>query len=97
MTKAIIGAIGELDAYQLPDAKGYTSMIRQLTGVTDDFRQEMREAVLGTKVEDFRAFGEALGRVSEGREAVVVMGSREALEEANREKGGEWLELVPVL
>lgn len=97
LTKAIIGAIGELDAYQLPDAKGYTSMIRQLTGVTDDFRQEMREAVLGTKVEDFRAFGEALGRVSEGREAVVVMGSREALEEANREKGGEWLELVPVL
>ena len=97
LTKAIIAAIGELDGYQLPDAKGYTSMIRQLTGVTDDFRQEMRDAVLGTTVEDFKAFGEALASVTEESEGVVVMGAREALEGVNREKGEEWLKLVPVL
>ncbi len=32
LTKAIIATIGDLDSYQLPDAKGYTSMMRYLTG-----------------------------------------------------------------
>ncbi len=39
LTKAIIGAIGEVDAYQLPDAKGYTALIRYLLGITDEERQ----------------------------------------------------------
>jgi Zn-dependent M16 (insulinase) family peptidase len=34
LKKSIIAAIGELDAYQLPDAKGYTSMMRYITGRT---------------------------------------------------------------
>jgi Zn-dependent M16 (insulinase) family peptidase len=28
LTKAIIGTMGDLDAYQLPDAKGYTAFSR---------------------------------------------------------------------
>lgn len=28
LTKAIIGTMGDLDAYQLPDAKGYTALSR---------------------------------------------------------------------
>ncbi|MEZ4618127.1 MAG: hypothetical protein R2867_21800 [Caldilineaceae bacterium] len=32
MTRNIIGAISALDAYQLPDAKGYTAMARHLMG-----------------------------------------------------------------
>ena len=71
-------------------------MIRQLTGVTDEFRQEMRDAVLGTTAQDFRDFGHALERMKEDSR-VVVMGSREALEGVNREKEEEWLKLVPVL
>ena len=38
LTKAIIAAIGDMDSYQLPDAKGYTSMMRHLTGRTDEIR-----------------------------------------------------------
>ncbi|MFH1567092.1 MAG: insulinase family protein, partial [Gemmatimonadota bacterium] len=95
LTKAIISTIGELDGYQLPDAKGYTSMVRQLTGVDDDFRQRMRDAVLGTRVEDFRAFGEVLGKMGDDT-PVIVLGPREALARANAARGGK-MTMVPVL
>ena len=64
LTKAIIGTIGDFDAYQLPDAKGYTSMMRYLTGRTDEMRQKERDEVLSTNGEDFIAFGEVLGESS---------------------------------
>ena len=82
LTKAIISTIGDLDSYQLPDAKGYTSMMRYLTGRTDEMRQKMREEVLSTNGEDFIAFGEALEKVAQS-ESVAVIGSQSALEGAN--------------
>ena len=82
LKKAIIAAIGDLDAYQLPDAKGYTSMLRYLTGRTDEIRQKIRDEVLSTNGEDFIAFGEVLETVARS-EAVVAMGSQAALEAAN--------------
>jgi Zn-dependent M16 (insulinase) family peptidase len=82
LTKAIIAAIGDLDAYQLPDAKGYTSMMRYLTHRTDAMRQKRREEVLSTNGEDFIAFGEVLEKVVQSN-AVVVMGSQNALESSN--------------
>jgi Zn-dependent M16 (insulinase) family peptidase len=82
LTKAIIGAIGDLDAYQLPDAKGYTSMLRYLTHRTDELRQKIREEVLSTNGEDFIAFGEVLEKVAQSN-AVAVIGSQNALESAN--------------
>lgn len=60
LTKAVIGAIGDFDGYLFPDAKGYLAMTRHLAGDTDDHRQKLREEVLATKPNDFRAFGEAL-------------------------------------
>ena len=82
LTKAIISTIGDLDSYQLPDAKGYTSMMRYLTGRTDEMRQKMREEVLSTNGEDFIAFGEALEKAAQS-ESVAVIGSQSALEGAN--------------
>jgi presequence protease len=79
LTKAIIGAVGDLDAYQLPDAKGYTSMMRHLTQRTDAMRQKLRDEVLSTNGEDFIAFGEALEKVAQS-DAVAVIGSQSALE-----------------
>ncbi|GFR50853.1 hypothetical protein Agub_g13136, partial [Astrephomene gubernaculifera] len=43
LTKAIIGTMGDIDAYQLPDAKGYSALVRHLLGVTDEERQTRRE------------------------------------------------------
>jgi Zn-dependent M16 (insulinase) family peptidase len=95
LTKSIIGAIGQMDAYQLPDAKGYTSMVRYLTGETDEIRQRRREEVLSATAADFRALGQVLEQVNkEG--LVVVLGSKEAIEKANATRG-DWLEVQKVL
>lgn len=95
LTKAIIGAIGHLDAYQLPDAKGWTSLYYYLVGETDAVRQRRREEILATTVADFQAFGEVLAQIDE-HAPVVVMGGQPALVAANAERPG-WLTLVPVL
>ena len=82
LKKAIIATIGDMDAYQLPDAKGYTSMLRHLTNRTDELRQEMRDEVLSTNGEDFIAFGEVLEKIAQSN-AVAVLGSQSAIESAN--------------
>ncbi len=95
LTKSIIGTIGSMDAYLLPDAKGYTSLARYLIGDTDAIRQARRDEVLGTTLADFRALAAVLDKMREsGR--VVVVGSPEAIRSAN-EQGDGWLEVTKVL
>ncbi len=81
LTKAVIGAIGDVDQYQLPDAKGFTSLARYLSGETDAYRQQVREEVMGTAAEDFRRFGEALESIRENG-LVKVLGSENAIKDA---------------
>jgi hypothetical protein len=95
LTKNIIGTIGDLDAYQLPDAKGYTSVMRYLIGDTDEARQRMRDEALSTTVADFRAFGEVLQQAAE-KGLVVVMGSPAAIAAVNAAREN-WLSVVKVL
>lgn len=84
LTKSIIGTIGSIDSYQLPDAKGYTSMVRHLIGSTEEDRQRIREEVLGTTAAHFRQFADALEAVkNHGR--VFVLGSADAIQKANPE------------
>lgn len=100
LTRNIIGAISAMDGYQLPDAKGYTSMMRYLLYESDASRQQIRNEVLGTSLADFRNFAEILEAARPvGR--VVVMGSQQALSAANAERTvngqDDWLNLVKVL
>ena len=81
LTRAIIGAIGSIDAYRLPDAKGYTSLTRYLTGETDERLQRFRDQALATTTADFRRLGEALEALKTTGD-VVVLGGREALDGA---------------
>lgn len=85
--RSIIGTIGDLDAYQLPNARGYTAMVRYLTGVTDAYRQTIREQILDATEADFRAFADAAEAASV-HGAVVALGSAEAIAAANRERPG---------
>jgi presequence protease len=95
IARSIIGVIGRLDDYLLPDAKGFTSLRRYLAGESDETLQRLREEVLSARVEDFRTFGEALSRLAEtGR--VVVIGSPEAIAAANAARGG-FLDVAKVL
>ncbi|MCX5895739.1 MAG: insulinase family protein [Proteobacteria bacterium] len=95
LSKSIIGAIAAIDAYLLPDAKGYTSLQRYLIGTTDEIRQRIREELLSTTVDHFKAFAEMLGEVKETG-LVKVLGSQQAIEEVAAQRPG-WLELVKVL
>ena len=95
LTKSIIGAIGEMDAYLLPDAKGFTSMVWHLTGETAKTRQLVRDEVLGTTATDFRSFGKVLQGVKE-RGIVKVLGSSSAIQAAAKELPGG-LQVVKVL
>ena len=60
LTRALIGAIGQLDHYQLPDAKGYSDTQRYLLQFSDAQRQKIRDEVLSTTPAHFHAFGETL-------------------------------------
>jgi Zn-dependent M16 (insulinase) family peptidase len=91
LTKAIIGTIGDVDSYQLPDAKGYSQLSRWLLGVSDEERQKRRDQILATKPEDFKLFADALECVRSGEKArVVAVTSAERAEKVNAEKPGFW-------
>ncbi len=94
LTRSIIGVISDLDQYELPDAKGYTSMIRYLIGETDELRQKYRDQVLGTVLDAFHQVGTALDKL--GNPAVVVIGGQSAIEAANKEQPG-LLEVIKVM
>lgn len=95
LTKAIIGTIGNIDAYLLPDSRGYVSMARYLRGETEEGLQRMRDEVLSTTEADFRAFADVLDKFRQ--EGIVkVLGSQSALEQTASENPG-WLNLVKVL
>jgi hypothetical protein len=86
LVKGIIGSIGNIDAYQLPDAKGFSAMARVLIGYTDEARQQYRTELLNTTTEDFRAFAAVARRVAEFG-SVVVVGSPAAIQAAEESRG----------
>jgi hypothetical protein len=95
LTKSIIGAIGDIDAYQLPDAKGYSAMARYLAGDTSESRQLWREQILSTSVDDFHRFGEVLEKLNHsGR--VVAMGASDAIEKARVQYPG-WKQVRKII
>ena len=98
LTKSIIGAISAIDNYQLPDAKGYTAMSRLLVNSSDDYRQKMRDQILGATEADFVRFGEAVAGLAESDDTIVtVLGSAEAMKTANAARGDDWLHVTKVL
>lgn len=87
LTKAIIGTIGDLDAYLLPDAKGWVSLTRHLVGYSEEARQKFRDEVLHTSLQDFKAFGKTLSGLTENGQ-IVVLGSADAIDKANKQREG---------
>lgn len=72
LEKSIVGAIGEIDRYRLPDAKSYIALLRHLLGDDAQRRAGLRAEVLATQVEDFHHFAEAVDWViKEGQTCVL--------------------------
>jgi hypothetical protein len=93
--KAIIGAIGELDSYLLPDAKGFVSMLRYLTSDSEEGRQKMRDQILSTTIEEFREFADVLENVNRAG-IVKVIGSQTSIDSALA-KRPNWLHTFRLL
>ena len=87
LTRSIIGVIGDIDGYEFPDSKGYSSMWRQLTGTTDAIRQQRRDEILGASVADFRRLAEAVDAIAKHGH-VVVLGGEAAIKLANEKRPG---------
>lgn len=85
LNAAIVGAIGELDAYLLPDAKGSLAFSRILRNDTEDARARFREEILGTTPEDMVRFGQALEAFTRSGRVCVLGG--QALKRAAAKKG----------
>ncbi len=84
LTKSIIGTIGDLDAYLLPDAKGWVSLNRYLINYTDEMRQALRDEVLTTRLEHFKQFARVLAELNKHGQ-IVVLGAADAIEKTNQE------------
>lgn len=95
LTRSVIGVIGTVDTYRLPDAKGFTSMLWELMGDTEEARQQRREEILSASAADFNALADGLEKLRQDAE-VVVLGSETAIKAANDERGN-FLKVVKVL
>ncbi len=85
LTQAIVGAVGDLDTYLLPDARGAKALGCWLSGTTEELRQRTREEMLATTAEDFRRFADTL-EAAAGAGEICVLGGQ-AAETAARERG----------
>ena len=79
--RAVIGTIGDMDSYQLPDAKGFSSLIRYLTKMDDQKRQKIRDEILQTNSKDLQNFGLDIDQACQ-ESFVSVMGNKVKIEQA---------------
>lgn len=97
LTKAIIGTIGDVDSYQLPDSKGFTAFMRHLLGTKDAERQQRRDEILGTTVQDFRDYADVLECVRGDSARVVAVTSQGAVDKAHETKPGFFEKLTKLM
>jgi Zn-dependent M16 (insulinase) family peptidase len=79
--KGIIGAVGDLDAHLLPDAKGFASLIRRLAGDTPENRQRLRDELLSASPAHAKALADAMSAALPTAR-MAVLGSRKAIEDS---------------
>ena len=75
VTRAIVGAIGDVDAYMLPGAKGAASFSRWMAEESDEERQRIREEILATRLSDFHDFAPYLAEAMKKAVPCVLGGA----------------------
>lgn len=78
--RSIIGTIGDIDSYQLPDAKGFNALMNHLTGYSQEVRQEIRDRVLSASMSDFARLGRLMEEAAESA-LICVLGSPDRIEQ----------------
>ena len=80
MEKYIIGEISSLDYPLSPERKGAVSDEDYLTGFTQDDKQQIRDEVLSTRVEDIRAFADMVEDLMQ-KNHYAVFGNEQKIKE----------------
>lgn len=75
ITRAVVGAIGDVDTYMLPGAKGATAFSRWMVGESEEERQRIREEILSTRLSDFHDFAPYLASALEKAVPCVLGGA----------------------
>ncbi len=83
LTLAIVGAIGDLDTYLLPSAKGTASLMRHCTKDDNVRRAALRDEILSTTAKHFTDFADIMDEVARtGR--ICVLGGQKAEDAAKK-------------
>ncbi|MFM2310085.1 MAG: hypothetical protein RLY87_2207, partial [Chloroflexota bacterium] len=96
LLQAIIGAAGDFDGHQLPDARGFGAMARLLSGDDDAYRQSVREQALSVENLHFARYGAALEAMST-HWRTVVLGGESALQQQQTQTPGFFEHITHVL
>ena len=83
MEKAVIGAIAALDRPLDPAGRGYTALIRELSGLTDADRRRFRKEVLSVTPERLQEAARRYFPPAEDTSVVAVCAPEERLQKAN--------------
>ena len=86
--KAIVAAIGEMDAPDLPPAEARQSFARYMAHISTEDRQKWRDEILNTSIKHFHELGEILEGMKD-KSQLVMCGPKASLEEANEALGGK--------
>ncbi|SFM72122.1 insulinase family protein [Thermodesulforhabdus norvegica] len=81
ITPAVIGTFGKVDPPLFPDARAYVSLVRYLTGETEEMRRNLRKAIIQTDREDFYRAAELLRQWSQNLH-LCVLGPADSIESA---------------
>ncbi|MDD1713365.1 MAG: insulinase family protein, partial [Methanoregulaceae archaeon] len=96
LDKAVIGTIGALDRPMDPAGKGYTALIRELSGLTDSIRRRFREGVLAVDPKRLQETARHYFPTASETAVFAVCASEERLRKAN-ENLKEKLELEKLI
>lgn len=83
ISQAVIGAVGDLDTYLLPDARASRALGWYLAGLDKETRQRTRTEMLETSAADFRNFADVLEQVASSG-AICALGGSTVAEAAKR-------------
>lgn len=83
ITRAVIGTFGKIDPPLFPDALAYVSLLRYLTGESEEMRRNLRKTVIETDRKDFSRIAELLRKWSKNVHLCVI-GPADSVEKARK-------------
>ena len=96
LEKAVIGTIGALDRPMDPSGKAAVALTRYFAGITDAYRQNLREEILAMTLERLRDDSRQFFASARAGSVIAVYGGEEKLRRANERLGGK-LEIEPLI